>query len=113
MTHNLFEITHTNFEADVLQAAVPVLVEFTADWCPPCKMIAPILAEIAGTYAGQLRIGTLDADLYPEYVQHFGVMGLPTLILFQHGEPVAKIIGYQPRTRIEAQITPFLNPANA
>lgn len=113
MAHATFEVTRANFQAQVLNASQPVLVEFTADWCPPCKMLAPIIHALADKYAGKLSVGTLDADLYPEYVQQYGVMGLPTTILFQNGQPVNRAIGYQPINRIEAMITPHIEPATA
>jgi thioredoxin 1 len=104
MSHATFEVTAANFAAQVQQAQTPVLVEFTADWCPPCKMLAPTIHALADKYQGKLGVGTLDADDYPEFVQRYGVMGLPTLILFAGGEPVTRMIGYQPKERIEAQI---------
>jgi thioredoxin 1 len=108
MTTGTFEVTGDNFATDVLGAALPVLVEFGADWCPPCKMLAPHVAAIAHTYAGQLRVGELDADDYPDLVQQYQVMGLPTLLLFVKGQLVKRMTGYQPRERLEAQIRPFL-----
>lgn len=108
MASATFEVTSSNFDDQVLAAATPVLLEFSAEWCPPCKMLAPTLQALAVKYAGQLRVGTLDSDRYPEYVQRYGVMGLPTLILFQGGEPTRRIVGYQPRERIEAQLLPHL-----
>ncbi len=113
MSQNLFEVTADNFQEQVLQSDLPVLVEFGADWCPPCKMLAPLLDEMAVSLAGKLRIGEIDSDVHPQLVEMFGVMGLPTLILFQKGQPVQKIVGYQPRSRIEAQIMPHLSLENA
>lgn len=112
MNHT-FEITSSNFQSQVLESSLPVLVDFGADWCPPCKMIAPFVDGIAQTYESQLRVGTLDADEYPDIVQRYGVMGLPTLVLFQNGEPVKHIVGFQPRQRIEDQITPYLSAVPA
>lgn len=108
MAHMTFEITTENFPAEVLQSDLPVLVDFTADWCPPCKMIAPYVEQIASTHAGKLRVGQLDADNHPQIVQQYGVMGLPTLILFQHGKPVERIVGFVPRSKIEAAVLPYL-----
>ncbi len=113
MVQTTFEVTGSNFGDQVLGATTPVLVEFGADWCPPCKMLAPTIQALAVEYQGQLRVGTLDSDQYPEFVQRYGVMGLPTLILFQGGEPVKRIVGYQPRERIEAQLLPYVQPQNA
>lgn len=107
---NTFEITGGNFQAEVLNSDLPVLVDFGADWCPPCKMLEPIVDEIAAAYAGQMRVGSLNVDDYPELQQRYGIMGLPTLILFQGGEPVKFMVGYQPKQRLESQIKPHLSP---
>ena len=108
MNHQTFEATEADFGTQVLESALPVLIEFTADWCPPCKMLAPIVGEIARKYEGKLRVGLLDSDLSPDITQQYGVMGLPTLILFVGGSPVERIVGYTPRDRIEAKILPHL-----
>jgi thioredoxin 1 len=113
MVHTTFEVTAGNFQDQVIGSALPVLVEFTADWCPPCKMLAPTIHALATKYAGKLSVGMLDADDYPELVQQYGVMGLPTLILFREGKPVQRMIGFQPKERIEAQILPHLGAENA
>lgn len=106
-THT-FEVTSVNFAREVEQSALPVLVEFGADWCPPCKMLAPIVDQIAQKHAGALRVGTVDSDAHPDLTTRFFVRGLPTLILFQNGQPVRTIVGYQPREKIEAQIAPVV-----
>jgi len=108
MNHLTFDVNEQDFETQVLQSDQPVLIEFTADWCPPCKMLAPIVNELASKYEGKLRVGLLDSDSNPATVQRYGVMGLPTLILFVDGTPVERIVGYVPRQRIESQITPHL-----
>jgi thioredoxin 1 len=110
-TARVFEITDENFQSWVLDSPLPVLVDFGADWCPPCRMLEPIVDQIANTYSGQLRVGSLNVDDYPEFQYEYGVMGLPTLILFQNGKPVQRMVGFQPRQRLEAQITPFLQEA--
>ena len=113
MTHLTFEVTEQDFGEQVLESALPVLIEFTADWCPPCKMLAPIVHELARKYEGKLRVGLLDSDANPDVIQQYGVMGLPTLILFVAGSPVERIVGYVPRERIEAKIVPHLALENA
>jgi thioredoxin 1 len=113
MTTGTFEVTGDNFAAEVLGTALPVLVDVGADWCPPCKMIAPHVAALARDYAGRLRVGELDADAHPALIQQYQVMGLPTLLLFVDGQLVQRMIGYQPRERLEAQIRPFLKEGAA
>lgn len=112
MVHATFEVTAANFRDQVLASKLPVLVEFTAEWCPPCKMLAPTLHALADSYADRLRVGLLDADEHPQFVQQYGVMGLPTLILFQNGEPALRMVGFQPRERIEAQLLRHLQTEN-
>lgn len=106
--HKTIEITTANFQSQVLNSELPVLVDFGADWCPPCRMLEPVVDDIAEAYAGQLRVGSLNVDNHPELQERYGVMGLPTLILFQRGEPVHTMVGYQPRQRLESQIKPYL-----
>ena len=113
MLPHTFEVTQANFQAQVLNADLPVLVEFGADWCPPCKMIAPGVKALAEKYQGKLNVGMIDADDFPDLVLQYGVMGLPTLILFRGGQPVQRIVGFQPKERIEAQIVPFLQAEKA
>lgn len=101
-------ITDETFEAEVLQAELPVLTDFWANWCPPCKMIAPILDEIAAEYAGKLKVAKLDVDTNPRTALRFGVMSIPTLILFKNGQPVERLVGAMPKRNLLAKITPHL-----
>lgn len=78
MSYSTFEITGENFQKVALQSALPVLVDFGADWCPPCKMIAPFVDELARKYEGKLAVGSLDVDAHPDIMERYGVMGLPT-----------------------------------
>lgn len=109
MSDKTFEVTSTNFESDVLKADQPVLVDFWADWCAPCKMLAPVLDEIASDNAAQLNVGKLDADQHQDLVMRYQVMGLPTLILFKNGEPVERITGFQSKEKILAKLNPHLS----
>ncbi len=96
------------FAADVLAADRPVLVEFTADWCPPCTMIAPVLARIANDEADRLTVLSLDVDVNPLTSQRYQVLGMPTLALFVDGEVVSQTIGARPRAAILREIEPHL-----
>jgi len=102
-------ITDASFETDVLGADKLILVDFWATWCGPCLMIAPILEEIAAEYAGQLTVAKLDVDMNPATPGQFGVMGIPTLMLFKGGKAVERITGYMPKDRLLAKLTPHLN----
>jgi thioredoxin 1 len=112
MSHLTFDVTEQNFGTQVLESELPVLVEFTADWCPPCKMLAPIIHDLAKQYEGRLRVGLLDSDNNPQIGQQYGVMGLPTMLLFVEGSPVVRMVGFTPRERIEAKLLPHLALAN-
>lgn len=101
-------VSDTDFEAEVLQSTLPTLNDFWAEWCGPCKMIAPILNELASEYAGKLKITKLDVDHNPATAMAYGVMSIPTLILFKDGKPVQRIVGYMPKDRLLKQLQPYL-----
>ena len=82
------------FETEVLQSEAPVLVDFYADWCGPCKMMAPVIDRIAGEYEGRLTVGKLDVDAHPDVAMRYGIMGIPTLGIFQGGKLVDRLVGY-------------------
>ena len=103
-----FAVTAANFQERVLNSTVPVLVEFGASWCPPCKMIAPLVEAIAQKYNGKLSVGLMDDDADPEIAPQYDVQGLPTLILFQKGQPVQRIIGFRPQKHLEAMLLPYI-----
>lgn len=104
-----FPVSDETFESDVLDSAEPVLVDFWAEWCGPCKMIAPIVDDLANEYEGQLKVAKLDADENPSIMQTLGIMGIPTLILFKDGQPVERITGYMPKDRLTERIAPHLS----
>lgn len=103
-----FEVNEGNFQTEVLNSSKPVLVDFWAEWCGPCKMIAPLVDQIAEEYDGKIRVGKLDTDAFQEVLMRYNVMGIPTLILFKNGEPVERITGYQPKDRITSKLAPHL-----
>jgi len=103
------EITDGNFESEVLKSKKPVLIDFWADWCGPCRMIAPHVYAIAEEYNGVLKVGKMDVDDNPAVPGRYGIVGIPTLMLFKNGAVVARITGAQPKDRIVAQILPHLD----
>lgn len=102
------EVTDKDFADMVLLSEVPTVVDFWAVWCGPCKMIAPVLEEIAADYEGQLQIAKLDVDKSPETASHYGVMSIPTLILFKGGQAVERIVGFMPKEKLLKRLTPHL-----
>ena len=111
MAATLPTTSDATFAADVLTSPTPVLVEFTATWCPPCRMIAPVLASIAAEQAGRLRVVALDADENPLTTRSYGVMGMPTLALFVDGEVVTTLVGARPQAMIMKALEPYLTAA--
>ena len=106
-------IDDSKFEDEVLNADKPVLVDFWAEWCGPCHMIAPYVSEIADEQDEYLKVAKLDIDENPITPGRYGIMGIPTLILFKNGEVKARITGAMPKDRILAQILPHLETAAA
>ena len=103
-----FEANDGNFQSSVLESDTPVLVDFWADWCPPCKMLAPMVSQIAADYDGKLRVAKLNADFNPDVVMRYKVMSLPTLLLFKQGNVVEMMVGYQPKEKITNKLVPHL-----
>jgi thioredoxin 1 len=101
--------TGDNFQLEVLQSDTPVLVDFTAEWCGPCHMLAPVVEKLNAEWNGAVKVGQLDADANADLVMQYGVMGLPTLILFKNGQPVERLAGYMRRERILSKLQPHLS----
>ncbi|MCP3664295.1 MAG: thioredoxin TrxA [Gammaproteobacteria bacterium] len=104
MSEQIVHVTDDSFETDVLQSGVPVLVDYWAEWCGPCKMIAPVLDEIAGEYADRVKIAKLNIDDNPSTPPKFGIRGIPTLMLFKDGEVEATKVGAVSKSQLTAFI---------
>ena len=101
-------ITEETFKSDVLQSEVPVLVDFTAVWCGPCKMLSPLVAELAQEWEGKAKVYKMDVDTNQDTPIKYGVMGVPSLILFKSGEIAARITGFRPKKQLQTTFEPFL-----
>ena len=96
------KITSSNFEEEVLRSEVPVLVDFWAAWCGPCRMLAPAVAQIAAEYDGKVKVGKVNVDEDPELAQRFGIMSIPTVLAFRDGRKTASSIGLVPKEKLLA-----------
>jgi thioredoxin 1 len=105
---DLLELTDATFEDEVIRSELPVVVDFWAPWCGPCRMIAPIMDELAGEHAGSVRFAKLNVDENPQTAAQFSVMSIPTLLLFKHGQVAHQIIGALPKNRLVQEIEPAL-----
>jgi thioredoxin 1 len=104
----MITLTTENFDEKVLRADNPVLVDFWAEWCPPCKMISPILEQLESEYGDRLTIAKLNGDDHPEIVRRYGIMGFPTLNLYRGGEVVHQIVGAKPKRRLVSELDAHL-----
>ena len=101
---NVPELSESNFQTEVLQATEPVLVDFWAPWCGPCRMIAPLVEELANENAGSLKVAKINVDDAPNIATKYGVSSIPTLMVFKGGEVVERFVGVQPKNRLQAAI---------
>ncbi|MDQ6766421.1 MAG: thioredoxin [Candidatus Eremiobacteraeota bacterium] len=107
----LTSVNQNNFQTEVLQATSPVLVDFWAPWCGPCRMVAPVVDKIAQTYQGRLKVVKLNTDDSPSIAGKYEVSGIPALILFKSGEAVDRIVGYVPEKQLASMVEKHLAPA--
>jgi len=103
-TNEVLHLTQGNFEEEVLKSASPVLVDFWAEWCGPCRMIAPLIEEIAKDYQGKLKVAKLNVDEEREIALKYSIRSIPTLILFKEGKPAEQIIGALPKSALKSKI---------
>ena len=108
MSEKIVTLSDATFDEHVKGSDVPVLVDFWAEWCGPCKMISPVLEEIAAEHAGKIQIGKLNIDDNLEVTRRFDVMSIPTLILFKNGEPEVRLIGAKPKGQLLQEIAEYL-----
>lgn len=104
----LEEVTDATFESQVLEAELPTLVDFWAEWCGPCRMLAPVLEKIASEHEGKLQVLKLDVQSNPKVTDQFGVTSIPTLILFVKGEPEERLVGYVSEKKIKQCLDPYV-----
>ena len=97
-------VSESEFEQEVLQSETPVLVDFWADWCAPCKMIAPIVEELAGEFDGKVKFTKLDVDSNPKSASSYGIRGIPTMLIFNEGEPVDQVVGAVPKSVLKTRL---------
>ncbi|MBM4387200.1 MAG: thioredoxin [Deltaproteobacteria bacterium] len=105
---NLIQLNDTTFDAAVLQSQVPVLVDWGAEWCGPCRAIAPTVAELAGEYTGKLKVGKVNVDHNQKIAVNYRITSIPTLLLFKDGKVVSSLIGARPKSQIKEMIDKFI-----
>ena len=110
MASNTVEVTDQNFDTEVLQAKIPVLVDFWAEWCGPCRVLAPTVEALAEEYAGKVKVAKLNVDENVATASRYKIQGIPTLLLFQDGEIREQLVGVQPKAALEKTVGQYVNP---
>lgn len=105
---DIFEVTDESFDSEIINSDIPAMVDFWAEWCGPCKMVGPVVEELAGEYKGKIKIAKMDVDNNRQTPAKFGIRNIPTLILFKEGEVINTIIGAQSKSAIEEELKKLL-----
>ena len=106
---NITEITDSNFDQEVLQSDVPVVVDFWAEWCGPCRMVAPIVEELSEEYNGKVKFGKLDVDSNSGVAARYGIRSIPTLLIFKSGDEVGRLVGAKPKVQLVKELEPHIS----
>ena len=106
---DLINVTEDTFQEEVIGSTDPVLVDFSAVWCGPCKMLDPVVKQLAGEWDGKVKVVKIDADQNPNILMKYGVMGIPTLLFFKGGEIQERVTGYMPKDKLVAKFSPHFN----
>ncbi|MGE5250923.1 MAG: thioredoxin [Bacteroidota bacterium] len=101
-------VSELDFQKEVLEAALPVLVDFSAEWCQPCKMLDPLVKELAEEWKGKVKVVQLDADQNPNILMQYSILGIPTLLLFKGGQLMERVTGFQPKGKLISKLSPHL-----
>lgn len=112
MNDNVHQFTDATFDAEVINSPQPVLIDFWAVWCGPCRMVAPVIEELANDYAGKVKVGKLDVDNNPQIAMQYAVRSIPTILLFKNGEVVDTVVGAVPKQNLAKMLDKHLTPAN-
>ncbi len=104
----MFEVTDENFNTEIMNSDIPAVVDFWAEWCGPCRMVSPVVEELANDYKGKIKVAKMDVDKNRETPTRFGIRNIPTLIFFKGGEVTQTIVGVQPKSQIEEEIKKLL-----
>lgn len=108
VSEHVVSLSSANWAGEVENASVPVLVDFGASWCAPCRMIAPIIADLAREYEGVMKVGTIDSDAETALAAQFGILGLPTLLFLKNGQVIDRIVGFTPKPTLKKRIDALL-----
>ncbi len=109
MSGNVLELTETSFDSSVLKSAKPVLVDFWAVWCGPCRQVAPIVESLANKWGDKVTVAKLNVDDVPQVAERYGIMSIPTLMLFKGGQVVERVVGVSPQTALERKFEPHID----